>query len=105
LFRHSAFSSYCTLSLHDALPISMVENAGTIIVDTPDETAEVMAFYRGAMPALGWTEVRASATQAVFETDVASLTISLVRQGETRSEEHTSELQSRENLVCRLLLE
>src|SRR5690606_41660941 len=28
------------------------------------------------------------------------------RQGrETRSEEHTSELQSRENLVCRLLLE
>src|SRR5690606_41959735 len=25
--------------------------------------------------------------------------------GQTRSEEHTSELQSRENLVCRLLLE
>src|SRR5207302_6361501 len=27
------------------------------------------------------------------------------RQGMARSEEHTSELQSRENLVCRLLLE
>src|SRR5690606_40399308 len=27
------------------------------------------------------------------------------RLAETRSEEHTSELQSRENLVCRLLLE
>src|SRR5215475_14149836 len=27
------------------------------------------------------------------------------RGGEQRSEEHTSELQSRENLVCRLLLE
>src|SRR5690606_40500545 len=27
------------------------------------------------------------------------------RQGVIRSEEHTSELQSRENLVCRLLLE
>src|SRR5690606_41231425 len=27
------------------------------------------------------------------------------RQGSLRSEEHTSELQSRENLVCRLLLE
>src|SRR5690606_41599795 len=26
-------------------------------------------------------------------------------RGEVRSEEHTSELQSRENLVCRLLLE
>src|SRR5207302_5190890 len=28
-----------------------------------------------------------------------------VRDGDGRSEEHTSELQSRENLVCRLLLE
>src|SRR6266511_3517252 len=28
-----------------------------------------------------------------------------VRAGSSRSEEHTSELQSRENLVCRLLLE
>src|SRR5690606_1540472 len=28
-----------------------------------------------------------------------------VSQNEARSEEHTSELQSRENLVCRLLLE
>src|SRR5690606_41547471 len=27
------------------------------------------------------------------------------KEGEERSEEHTSELQSRENLVCRLLLE
>src|SRR5690606_39789871 len=27
------------------------------------------------------------------------------RHGDRRSEEHTSELQSRENLVCRLLLE
>src|SRR5690606_39762366 len=31
--------------------------------------------------------------------------IGLVDQAEVRSEEHTSELQSRENLVCRLLLE
>src|SRR5690606_42021387 len=29
----------------------------------------------------------------------------LLRHGLERSEEHTSELQSRENLVCRLLLE
>src|SRR5690606_41726234 len=28
-----------------------------------------------------------------------------LQEGLTRSEEHTSELQSRENLVCRLLLE
>src|SRR5690606_20033535 len=37
----------------------------------------------------------------------ADLTVSNRREagGEARSEEHTSELQSRENLVCRLLLE
>src|SRR5690606_41906605 len=32
-------------------------------------------------------------------------TIKLVAEALERSEEHTSELQSRENLVCRLLLE
>src|SRR5690349_22718079 len=31
--------------------------------------------------------------------------VSLLSKGETRSEEHTSELQSRRDLVCRLLLE
>src|SRR5207302_6959866 len=31
--------------------------------------------------------------------------LSALRSGIARSEEHTSELQSRENLVCRLLLE
>src|SRR5436309_12068789 len=36
--------------------------------------------------------------------DRSHLSVALPRQPE-RSEEHTSELQSRENLVCRLLLE
>src|SRR5690606_32686036 len=35
----------------------------------------------------------------------AALAAGPQRRRETRSEEHTSELQSRENLVCRLLLE
>src|SRR6266511_5348012 len=35
---------------------------------------------------------------------VAGIPVDLV-EGQRRSEEHTSELQSRENLVCRLLLE
>src|SRR5690606_41073828 len=38
----------------------------------------------------------------------AAMSLGLVMPGDTdltRSEEHTSELQSRENLVCRLLLE
>src|SRR5690606_39404403 len=42
-----------------------------------------------------------------FGTDVVldAIVASTVSRVFTRSEEHTSELQSRENLVCRLLLE
>src|SRR3989475_5371740 len=36
---------------------------------------------------------------------IAETTFTLSRGRETRSEEHTSELQSQSNLVCRLLLE
>src|SRR5690606_40065234 len=34
-----------------------------------------------------------------------TLTVAMANPPDTRSEEHTSELQSRENLVCRLLLD
>src|SRR5207302_6988388 len=50
----------------------------------------------GASPGL-WRRMRSMARETVR---VASS-----RQKSRRSEEHTSELQSRENLVCRLLLE
>src|SRR5690606_42090301 len=46
-----------------------------------------------------WADARARMT------DVGRLADVLNRAAEQRSEEHTSELQSRENLVCRLLLE
>src|SRR5436309_8396416 len=61
-----------TLSLHDALPISLtnVKLALTFV--------------------LGLVLLGAGAGMAAYD---------------ARSEEHTSELQSRENLVCRLLLE
>src|SRR5690606_40116502 len=36
---------------------------------------------------------------------VGGMTLQLLQDIRTRSEEHTSELQSRENLVCRLLRE
>src|SRR5436309_9634003 len=57
----------------------------------------------------------ASAADPVFVTVIVTALLPLVsrraqslvtvRPGVWRSEEHTSELQSRENLVCRLLLE
>src|SRR5690606_39681752 len=92
-----------TLSLHDALPISLV----------------------GAVPARGRTTAQLEAAIAaalrngyIRDPDV-SVEVDRYRpvfiMGEVgaagqyayvpRSEEHTSELQSRENLVCRLLLE
>src|SRR5690606_40572642 len=53
--------------------------------------------------------VIASPAGAYFTGGVAPVSIWLsteyARAGRGRSEEHTSELQSRENLVCRLLLE
>src|SRR5690606_41209051 len=39
-----------------------------------------------------------------YENALATLAKELIVNGYHRSEEHTSELQSRENLVCRLLL-
>src|SRR3712207_8645518 len=43
--------------------------------------------------------------QVVLEPVLAGPLLDRVLQGEQRSEEHTSELQSRQYLVCRLLLE
>src|SRR5690625_6609728 len=65
-----------TLSLHDALPISA------------SETIAAGTFLHAWFPAVPiW---------------VFALVVAVVM---TRSEEHTSELQSRGHLVCRLLLE
>src|SRR3712207_7363838 len=44
-------------------------------------------------------------TSNIGESDVEAQHAALVRTSAVRSEEHTSELQSRQYLVCRLLLE
>src|SRR5690606_40406620 len=43
--------------------------------------------------------------EALRESEQEKTRIAIEQERERRSEEHTSELQSRENLVCRLLLE
>src|SRR5690606_40029672 len=49
---------------------------------------------------------RCSAKRRTFPSSCAATTTTAPNaSGAARSEEHTSELQSRENLVCRLLLE
>src|SRR5205085_12242071 len=71
-----------TLSLHDALPI-WTPAAGTSRATTEDGT------LRNVTP---------STTPPVQRTFAVTVDV-------PRSEEHTSELQSQSNLVCRLLLE
>src|SRR2546422_7457809 len=69
-FNDTATTEIYTLSLHDALPISL----------GADEDVHVRA-------------------------DLALLGQDAISDARVRSEEHTSELQSRLHLVCRLLLE
>src|SRR5690606_40103051 len=90
-----------TLSLHDALPIFIPAASSGIIVSI------ILAISR----AIGETMIVAIAAgqQPRLTLDptvpVETITAYIVQVSLGRSEEHTSELQSRENLVCRLLLE
>src|SRR3712207_7683701 len=84
-FNDTATTEIYTLSLHDALPI--------FARDEREEALRVrLAVHERAMLAQSLLEPGQSPDDAVV--------------GEqARSEEHTSELQSRQYLVCRLLLE
>src|SRR5699024_12825910 len=73
--NHPATTEIYTLSLHDALPISIGQ-----------QIFEALKIHEG----LGKTEGTKRAIELL---------------NRPRSEEHTSELQSRFDLVCRLLLE
>src|SRR5258706_8787720 len=87
-FNDTATTEIYTLSLHDALPIS------------PAATAK-------AAPEVGVVTLQKQSQQldaTLPGRTRASLTAE-VRPQVSRSEEHTSELQSLTNLVCRLLLE
>src|SRR5690606_41809839 len=86
-----------TLPLHDALPILCQRH--------PAAAAERTLLEHGR------ASQRPQSAAAVDDADpdrVAARALAGVDEGPVaavRSEEHTSELQSRENLVCRLLLE
>src|SRR5690606_40838940 len=95
--HHPAPPEPSTLSLHDALPIwdrrrspprpaSAVRAPATCGGAARRRAARASAGWRGPAPAPACDRRRGCSHRA-------------------RSEEHTSELQSRENLVCRLLLE
>src|SRR5260370_6598319 len=89
-FNDTATTEIYTLSLHDALPISPARTRPNC--QTP-------------MPSAG-----SSAFASLLRTDHAMIAAAVMHTNQAsridrRSEEHTSELQSHLNLVCRLLLE
>src|SRR3712207_9464360 len=87
-FNDTATTEIYTLSLHDALPISVGEQRH----DGPGPDALLQHVERGTVAAVQGQDLHAEGAAEVQE-------------GLVRSEEHTSELQSRQYLVCRLLLE
>src|SRR5205823_12923500 len=101
---HSPTATFYTLSLHDALPISfLIElvRPESVSVVRPESTFVVMSCNRPDI-------VRyAEAPPRVFPDSRERMTaFSRSRSASrSRSEEHTSELQSLAYLVCRLLLE
>src|SRR5690606_41448199 len=90
-FNHPATSEIYTLSLHDALPISGAQACGISLNSSVLQRRRLLAAASFARPS--------NASMGRLRTQ-QSPGVSY-----SRSEEHTSELQSRENLVCRLLLE
>src|SRR2546422_3873974 len=82
-FNDTATTEIYTLSLHDALPISTLQ---AVVCQRMVNTLN-----GGIMPAL--------------EIMINTATVRKLIEENRRSEEHTSELQSRLHLVCRLLLE
>src|SRR5207302_10268185 len=101
----SSRPSTYTLSLHDALPIfSITINGNEVAVSAEVKHEKVVKngetvlcaerYYGKIQRAFSFgQEVDEASAQAKYNDGVLEL---------TRSEEHTSELQSRENLVCRL---
>src|SRR2546430_5295581 len=90
-FNDTATTEIYTLSLHDALPILSIPDARI-------QQATVNLFAdMGVQPG----SIRAGLVPTTASTDTTAPTSTIT----SRSEEHTSELQSQSNLVCRLLLE
>src|SRR5207302_6310831 len=88
-----------TLSLHDALPISPYEKGGG--VEDPRLVKVGDTYY---LTYTGYNNIDGMGSDHK-DAQLCLATSSDLIHWKRRSEEHTSELQSRENLVCRLLLE
>src|SRR2546422_4396909 len=89
-FNDTATTEIYTLSLHDALPIWV-----RIAILNPSPSSP-SRWSTGTGQSVKWSATVGEARMPSFLSFLPT---------EKRSEEHTSELQSRLHLVCRLLLE
>src|SRR3712207_8429949 len=89
-FNDTATTEIYTLSLHDALPISDLGGEDLPVAGVPDAQRPAALAVGARVRLVGDAGEDAEAQQQRLD---------------ARSEEHTSELQSRQYLVCRLLLE
>src|SRR5690606_41410634 len=98
-------ASTFSLSPHDALPICRLSSP----VAQREALHRRRAFHEGSPPAHGAAGGEPRLAQAGDEPYAGTRPVpqhaaAARSQAGSRSEEHTSELQSREKLVCRLLL-
>src|SRR5204862_8186417 len=85
-YSHTPPPYFPTLSLHDALPIYMESHNFQVSQNLSQDFSQ-------------WYERRIAGRQGLDAPSPLAVVMT------PRSEEHTSELQSRRDLVCRLLLE
>src|SRR2546430_12082574 len=86
-FNDTATTEIYTLSLHDALPIFVIDEGEAAPPGQPPDREQLLGLDHRPGGIAGAVQDHRPGTRA------------------HRSEEHTSELQSQSNLVCRLLLE
>src|SRR5690606_39372331 len=99
----TATSVVCSLSLHDALPILIF----FVLGDFQDGGKRL---FSEQLPRCPFAEAQGAQVLPVLNPTLPLLLSFVFEEGTfpflpSRSEEHTSELQSREKRVCRLLLE
>src|SRR5690606_41472342 len=98
--RHIPVSTlFYSLSLHDALPIF----EGTTRIPLAGVLTGISPYLEADMP-FGYLRGTKSLRDDEGNLLINPATGALIEDAIDRSEEHTSELQSRENLVCSLLL-